>query len=313
MRASTSRFSAALLAAASLVASSPAWAQSGTRQPSRPAQPSQERSYPLALRGYCPVCLVNMKRWVPGSPEHEVIYDGHVYRFPGEEQKRMFEADPAKYTPALHGDCIVCYADMGRRVPGELNFGQFHRGRLFFFPSDRERQKFRSDPATYADADLAFGGNCAVCRIEMRQEVPGKPEYAVHYRGLRYLFPGPEQRAMFLADPEKYADRPPEGSGPAGDRRSSTGGPSESRVVSVRGRTSCAGCEFGVKPLEDPDVLGLAVVAGDEIYVVEGAHERYPELYEDRFAGRRVQLRGVALKQDRNVTWVRPSEVRIMP
>src|SRR5262245_39493921 len=86
-----------------------AWPQSGTRQRYRPA-PSRDEllpSHSLALRGYCPVCLVTMRKWVPGQPEIASLYDDHIYRFPNEELKRKFDADPAKSTPALHGDSIV--------------------------------------------------------------------------------------------------------------------------------------------------------------------------------------------------------------
>lgn len=301
---------APLAVVASLLLVAPAVrGQSGTRQQARPAPSAGEAT--LALRGYCPVCLVNMKEWVPGKPEFSATYDGHVYRFPGAEQLELFRADPAKYTPALHGDCVVCLNDMGRRVPGDLNFAQIYRGRVYLFPGEEQRQMFRADPAKYADADLALGGTCAVCRVEMQQEVAGKPEYAVHYDGLRYLFPGPEQRAMFLANPAKYAVRPAEGSGPAAGPQSSAAAPDGAvRTVSVRGRTSCAGCEHGVKPLGNPDVLGLAVVdEAGKVYVVEEAHLLFPELYEGRFDGREVSLAGEVLREDGRVVWVRPERL----
>jgi YHS domain-containing protein len=292
-----------------LVATPASFGQSGTRQPA-----AAQGKETLALRGYCPVCVVNMKKWVPGKPEYSVRYDGHVYRFPGAEQMEMFKADPAKYTPVLHGDCVVCLANMGQRVPGKLDFAQIHQGRVYLFPSEEQRQMFKADPAKYADADLALGGACAVCRVEMQQEVPGKPEFAVHHNGLRYLFPGEEQRKMFLANPAKYAVKPTEGSGPAAGSQSSTIRPEgDIRTVSVSGRTSCAGCEHGVKPLGDPDVLGLAVVTdAGTLYVVEGAHELYPNLYEGRFDSRVVSLSGDVIREEGKVVWVRPTSLTLV-
>jgi YHS domain-containing protein len=146
-----------------------------------------------------------MRKWVPGRPEIATLYDDHVYRFPNEELKRTFDADPAKFTPALHGDSIVSLVKMGKRVPGDVNFSLIHDGRIFLFASEKERQMFREAPKAFADADLAYGGRCAVCRVDFNQEVAGRPESTVHYKGLRYLFPGPVQRATFLANPEKYA------------------------------------------------------------------------------------------------------------
>jgi YHS domain-containing protein len=155
-----------------------------------------------------------MRKWVPGRPEIATLYDEHVYRFPNEELKRKFDADPAKFTPALHGDSIVSLVKTGKRVPGDVNFSLIHDGRVFLVLNEKERQMFRQDPKAFADADLADGGKCAVCRVDSNEEVPGKPEYMVHYKGLRYLFPGPEQRATFLANPEKYAVT--RGDGPQG-------------------------------------------------------------------------------------------------
>lgn len=311
---------AALAAITSLVLTgSVAWAQSGTRQTAPNTQPSAgQAEYPVAIGGYCPVCVVNMKQWVPGRPEFSVVYDGHVYRFPGQEQMQMFLDNPAKYTPALHGGCIVCLKNMNQHVAGDLNFGQLYQGRIYFFPSDEQRQMFRADPTAYANADLALGGMCAVCRVEMNQEVPGKPEYTIHHRGMRYQFPGPEQRDMFMANPEKYAIPPgsgaAEGSGPANNRQSSRQEKGDSKVqtVSVKGRTSCAGCDHGVQTLGDPDELGLAVVTNEgEIFVVEGAHTKYPALYESRFEARSVELQGTLIKRDKTISWVEPSSLRI--
>ena len=58
-----------------------------------------------ALDGYCPVCITKIKKWVRGDPQHQAAHNGKTYWFPGEKQKRMFLADPAKYIPALDGDC----------------------------------------------------------------------------------------------------------------------------------------------------------------------------------------------------------------
>ncbi|WP_417735879.1 hypothetical protein [Rosistilla oblonga] len=198
-------------------------AQSGTRAP-RPAQPpasggsqnrapqpaaggSQSRAAQakIAMDGYCPVCVIDMKKWVRGTTQHQVAYDGKVYLFPGEEQKQVFLADPAKYVPALGGDCTVCSVNMSQRMPGKVQHAALYGGRLYLFPGEEQKEVFRADPAKYANVDLAMKGLCSVCRVEMQQDVPGKPEIATVHQGLRYLFPSDEQRQMFLANPAKYA------------------------------------------------------------------------------------------------------------
>ena len=216
---------AALVAAGVLAWSgAPAQAQSGSRTypPARSGNHAATRAR-LALEGYAPVSGHDEKRWVKGGPSYGVVYDGHTYFLTGDLEKRSFQADPEKYAPALNGDCVVYYSKMGRRVPGNIRHALFDKGRLFLFASADAKQAFAASPATYENADQAFGGLCAVCRA-MGRRVPGKPELAVRYAGLRYLFPAAKQREMFLANPEKYkvgaapaaqpgGGRPPMGSG----------------------------------------------------------------------------------------------------
>lgn len=185
------------------------------------------RQAPVALEGYCPVSVVEMKKWVKGVPAYHAVYDGRTYLFANEKGKQMFEASPAKYVPALGGDCVVALVKMGKRIPGSIHRSAFHDGRLFLFSDEDGKKMFLADPATYAKADLALDGQCPVCRVNMGQSVPGKPEIAAFYKGFRYLFPADGQRRMFLESPEKYVleagggrstqtgstARPPAGSG----------------------------------------------------------------------------------------------------
>jgi YHS domain-containing protein len=198
-----------------LVGSVSAMAQSGSRnyppsRSSRPAAPqagSGQRAHqqaPLTLEGYCPVSIVAMQKWVKGDPAYQAAYDGRSYLFADERGKRMFQADPAKYVPALGGDCAVALVKLGKRVPGSIRHASFHDGRLFLFANADAHKMFQAEPAAYANADLALGGTCPVCLVNMRQSVAGKPEIAAFHKGFRYLFPAAEQRHAFLASPEKY-------------------------------------------------------------------------------------------------------------
>lgn len=204
-----------LLAGTSL----PALAQSGSRsyppsgsspRTSPPAGSGQRAAQqaPLALEGYCPVSILEIRKWVKGDPAHRAVYDGRTYLFADAQGKQMFKANPAKYVPALGGDCVVALVEMGRRVPGNIRHASFHDDRLYLFSNENAHKMFRAEPATYADADLAYGGNCVVCRVGMQRDVAGKAELAVVHKGLRYLFPGAEQRNEFLANPTKYEVRP---------------------------------------------------------------------------------------------------------
>ncbi len=193
----------------------PAWAQSGSRytpprkSPAKTAAAPQRTQktvgqLPVALEGYCPVCILKLRKWVKGSPDHQITYDGRVYYFPGEEQKSMFLSDPAKFVPALGGDCVVSLIEMGKRTPGNIRHASFRQDRLFLFANAEGKRLFAKDPEKYEDADLALEGNCPVCTVEMNVQIPGKPELTVNYGGLRYLFPTVKFRDMFLANPVKY-------------------------------------------------------------------------------------------------------------
>ena len=212
-----------------------AMAQSGSRNdpPSRssirtvpPAGSGQraQQQAPLALEGYCPVSILDMHQWVKGYPAYREVYDGRTYLFANEQGKRMFQANPAKYVPALGGDCVVALVKMGKRVPGDIRLAAFHDGRLFLFSNENAKKMFLAEPATYTSADLALGGTCPVCRVNMGQNVPGKPDIAAFHNGFRYLFPAAEQRQAFLASPEKYVSA--NGSGTRPNSGSSTRQPS---------------------------------------------------------------------------------------
>ena len=196
---------AALAVTGLLIAGSvPALAQSGSRTsppsgsgdrnnpPAGSGQRTGEQA-PLALKGYCPVSILEMRKWVKGDPAYRVVYDGHAYLFANEQGKKMFEANPAKYVPALGGDCVVALVKMGKRVPGDIRYSAVHDGRLFLFAGADAKKMFLADPATYANADLAQGGKCPVCAAG-GHDMPGKPEIAAFHKGLRYLFPSAEMR-----------------------------------------------------------------------------------------------------------------------
>lgn len=167
--------------------------------------PAKYADADLALGGDCPVCLVKMNKVVKGDPAYAVVHDGQRYLFPSAEQKQMFEKNPAAFTPALGGDCVVCKVEMKTAVPGKAEFQSVYKERLYLFPGQEQLDMFKKNPSKYADADVALGGKCAVCKVEMNKDVPGKAELAVDYQGKRYLFPDAKTRDMFLANPGKYA------------------------------------------------------------------------------------------------------------
>lgn len=295
----------------------------------------QRARLPVALEGYCAVCLVRGHRWVQGTAEHSVVYDGWKYFFPGENEKEVFLSAPAQYAPVLNGDSVVAYAESGQRVPGNIQQAMLHEGRLYLFQNEAEKQRFARNPAHYARADLAYGGKCAVC-LSHGGNVDGMPEFAARYQGLRYWFPSAKQQAGFLAQPAKFAHQKVTGlttataggaTCPCGSKnckacQSRRGVPAgmiptgnvavqATQSISVRGTTTCATCEYGVPPLGDKETLGLAVEASNgQVYIVEDAHRLYPKLYGARFQGLPVELKGQVLQTDGKFVWVSPTTLK---
>lgn len=129
----------------------------------------------------------------------------------------------SKASLALEGYCPVSLKTMNKWVKGSPSIQSVFDGHIYYFANAQGKQMFLADPKTYASADLAYGGNCVVCNVNMRQTVAGKPEFTVLHKGLRYLFPSAAQRDEFLANPEKYAvasNAAPASSGGSSRRRS---------------------------------------------------------------------------------------------
>lgn len=264
------------------------------------ADPKKYESVDLGEEGYCSVCALMTKKWVAGKPEIVSVYDGMRYYFPSADEKKAFDADPAKYVPALDGDCVVCLKDAGKRVAGLPKFSATHDGRLYLFPDEGAQKKFLADPKKYATVDVAMGGNCPVCAKMMKKEMPGKAEFASVYKGMRYLFPSAKERTMFDADPASFVGK---------DMKMGAAPAVKLEAVAVTGKTACAGCAYGVRPIADADSLGIAVVAGDKVYVVEGGEKRYPDLFKARFDSPVVELKGTVKKSDGKFVWVEPTSL----
>ena len=262
----------------------------------------------IGLDGFCAVCILKAAKWEKGSPQFSAVYDGVTYHFPNDNLKQMFESNHAAYVPAMNGDCIVCYAKAGKRVPGSIHHASIHQGRLFLFPGANEKKVFDDNPAAFADADLALNGECSVCLVKAGHHVPGKAAFAELHKGFRYLFPSQNEQQMFRANPGKYA------TAAATVNQSSAVQPlpptelskTQKRVTFV-GHAACAACEHGISPIGHPDELGLAIITPDgEIVVIEQAHSRYPAEYKNRFQHQKLQVTGQIIKKEGKVSWVMP-------
>lgn len=114
---------------------------------SEPAPAEEEQGPVLALKGLCPVCLVNGKE-VEGKEEFASTYGDFIYRFPDADTKAKFDASPASYAIQMKGLCVVCKA-AGKDMKGDPSIFAVHEGKIYIFPNDDIRQKFVDNPGKY--------------------------------------------------------------------------------------------------------------------------------------------------------------------
>ena len=89
-------------------------------------------------------------RWIAGKPEFQASYQGQVYHFSTEADRRRFETAPEKYAPAHDGNDIVLAVEENRTVPGSVNHSAVWHGRLYLFSNSQSLAAFQEDPARYA-------------------------------------------------------------------------------------------------------------------------------------------------------------------
>ena len=230
----------------------------------------------IGLEGYCPVCILDANKWVKGSPEYQATYDGVTYHFPEEAIKEKFLANPAKYVPALGGDCIVCYAS-SRAVPGSVNHTVRYDNRLFLFPGAEQQQAFRSNPKEFADVDLVLTGWAGVpvelaplqkgCRLEA---CPTSRRSRTASSTSSCPPANKRPAARTSADAVAPASRP------VTHRPQRSQRPTGNGLLTVTGKTACAGCEHGVAAVRARKSSGLAVNTDDgKVVNIKQAHKLF--------------------------------------
>ena len=266
----------------------------------------------IGLEGYCPVCVIKHNKWVKGDAKHSATFDGVTYYFPSDEVKNIFQQNPAAYVPALGGDCTVCYAKAGKRMPGNIRFAAVNDGRLYLFPSEKEREVFHANPQQYTNVDLAESGMCIVCKVKAGKSVNGDAKFTAIYDGFRYQFPSARERTAFEAQPAAFVAAAGELRAKADSMKSEKMMKSTS-MIQIQGKTACAACEFGVTPINAPEELGLAVTTQDgRVFVIEDGHSRWPQIYKGRFEGQSVAVSGSVIKTEGRITWINPSDVKTL-
>jgi YHS domain-containing protein len=159
-----------------------------------------------AMGGYCPVSIRENGVWIRGRYDYRVEFGKLILLTAGATEHDALLHDPVKYVPALSGDCAVTLVDEGKHVRGSIFHAAEYHGRLFLFADAQRKSTFKADPERYAAVDLAAEGACRVTQVDEAKTSPGLAEFAAWHGGLVYYFAGADQKAKFLAAPERYVE-----------------------------------------------------------------------------------------------------------
>lgn len=120
------------------VFSSPVWANE--RILSNP-------NFQLALHGYDPVAYTADGIARVGLENHELLYEGLVWRFANEGNRIAFEAEPDSYIPAYGGHCALAAAE-GIAAAAQPDIFATAGSRVFLFRSPAARYAFLLEAET---------------------------------------------------------------------------------------------------------------------------------------------------------------------
>lgn len=104
---------------------------------------------------------------------------------------------------ALDGYCPVTLVNDNKWTQGDKRFGIIHRGQLYLFTSEAQKQQFWKDPDLYAPI---LSGSDPVAFAESGQSIAGSRRHGVFFRNQIYLFTSEQSLEKFWAAPQRYAD-----------------------------------------------------------------------------------------------------------
>jgi YHS domain-containing protein len=112
----------------------------------------------VILRGNDAVAYVAAGRPVRGDPAIKSTYEGDVYRFASEANKRAFDADPKRYAPAYAGFC-ASGAPYALKANIDADVFTIYDGRLYLFGSERVKAHWLMDAPVNVKTGDAYWEN----------------------------------------------------------------------------------------------------------------------------------------------------------
>ena len=104
----------------------------------------------LALQGYDPVAYFTENAPTPGDWTITATYNDATYRFASEENKALFEANPAAYAPQYGGYCAFGTA-MGFKFDGDPNVWKIVEDKLYLNISKDVQTRWEGDVPGFVD------------------------------------------------------------------------------------------------------------------------------------------------------------------
>lgn len=105
----------------------------------------------VGLGGFSPVALSTERKWKQGSEEFVADHEGVDYFLQSMEERDQFMESPDQFIPKLHGCDLVELQLQKRATAGAIEYGSIYKGRLFFFASIQNRDRFQNNPTWYLD------------------------------------------------------------------------------------------------------------------------------------------------------------------
>lgn len=105
--------------------------------------------------------------------------------------------------PAFGGLCLPGVNETRSLINGMPQNSMKYRGKILYFSSQEQMQKFTANPAKYWPMK---DGTCPVTLAEAGRVQEGQLEYAAMFRGKLWFTSSPEQMKKFVATPARYVD-----------------------------------------------------------------------------------------------------------
>ncbi|MBK8157448.1 MAG: YHS domain-containing protein [Rhodospirillaceae bacterium] len=98
----------------------------------------------VILHGFDPIAYFTVGKPVEGKDAYAAEFEGATYHFASADNMKMFQADPAKYTPAFGGFCAMGVA-LGKKLDVDPSVFEVVDGKLYLNVNADVKKKWVQD------------------------------------------------------------------------------------------------------------------------------------------------------------------------